>query len=68
MPIRVWALFSLRNPGWGTRKRVEVRWAGDPRDAAPEVSPLRHVADVVTVRPAVTPPPSPVPVAEEVSE
>ncbi len=25
MPIRVWALCSLRNPGWGTRALVEVR-------------------------------------------
>lgn len=26
MPIRVWALSSLRNPGWGTRTQVEVSW------------------------------------------
>ncbi len=26
MPLRLWALFSLRNPGWGTRAKVEVRW------------------------------------------
>jgi len=26
-PIRLWALSSLRNPAWGTRSRVEVRWA-----------------------------------------
>lgn len=27
MPIRIWALVSLRNPGWGTRRTIEVRWA-----------------------------------------
>jgi hyaluronan synthase len=26
MPIRLWALCNLRNPGWGTRRQVEVRW------------------------------------------
>lgn len=26
MPIRMWALCTLRNPSWLTRARVEVRW------------------------------------------
>ncbi len=30
MPIRLWALSSLRNPGWGTRAHVEVRWTPEP--------------------------------------
>jgi len=30
MPIRLWALFSLRNPGWGTRGKVEVRRSDGP--------------------------------------
>jgi hyaluronan synthase len=28
MPIRLWALCSLRNGGWGTRAQVEVHWTG----------------------------------------
>jgi hyaluronan synthase len=33
MPIRLWALLSLRNPGWGTRGKVEVRWSDGPAAA-----------------------------------
>lgn len=46
MPIRMWALVSLRNPGWGTRGQVEVRWTGDE---TVETSPLEWIADLVPV-------------------
>jgi hyaluronan synthase len=42
MPIRFWALFSLRNPGWGTRRKVEVQF----QDEGTETSPLRSLSDL----------------------
>lgn len=39
MPIRIWALFSLRNPGWGTRSNVEVRFQDDEVETSP-LAPL----------------------------
>jgi hyaluronan synthase len=34
-PIRLWALTSLRNPAWGTRNHVEIRWAEPPTPSNP---------------------------------
>jgi hyaluronan synthase len=61
MPIRVWALFSLRNPGWGTRKQVEVRWD----DGLMETSPIGHLTDTGAV-PHTAPSPNGAGVEEEV--
>ena len=41
-PIRFWALCSLRNPGWGTRKVVEVEFQDDVQ----ERSPLRDLSSL----------------------
>lgn len=46
MPIRMWALVSLRNPGWGTRSKVEVAWTPGPEDRV-ERSPLEMIAGLV---------------------
>lgn len=50
MPIRVWALFSLRNPGWGTRRHVEVRFQHADRvleqDEGQDASPLAALTDL----------------------
>ena len=32
MPLRFWALFTLRRPGWGTRAVVEVEYQDSPSE------------------------------------
>ena len=61
MPIRFWALFSLRNPGWGTRKVVEVQFQDDKA----ERSPLSALSDLDGFTEAPARPVEPAPVDED---
>jgi hyaluronan synthase len=63
MPIRFWALFSLRNPGWGTRKVVEVQF----QDERQETSPLGDLSSLDGFDQAPAPARTPVEDADELT-